>query len=846
MPNRLVVRCLLPSLSFSVLLPLSCHEDAGSSSGSGGVGAAGGTAGSSGTSDAVWFSDGFEDEASDDWNLMPGEDAKFAIVQEPGESNHVLRYTAGSTTDNLIALMSDAAWQKTTANAGVEELRDYYFEARIKPQNNGITSNKQIYLVGRYQDEDNWYLTGLNVQNSTASTRIEAGSRKGGTITRPLQVSREIVQGDQGTANGEWYRVRLELIGETLTAYLDGENVGSVSDADFSSGKVGLFTANKSFLIDDVEIGDPALKPVSLTLDPALSTWEANTESDPLTLHVNAVKSDGQSADSFSASSSDESVVVVSEGDGSVTLTAAGQGSADVSVVSDSDPRVVRRIHVTVSPAYEDSTATYASLAELTEPAAGEPAAYVDTRLRLSFDDPPTLGSSGSIRIFRADDDSLVDVISVGEESAALGPASGTNDGRVRVVRTHPVSIEGSTVSIAPHQGVLDYDTEYYVGISANAFSGTLGGDDFAGIGQAAEWTFTTRAEPPTGPDVSVDDDGTSADFRTLQGALSYVMQTQDADTPARISVADGVYRELLFLRNKNNLTITGESQDGVVIEYENYEGLNGGTGSSSESAAGTGAGGRSLLLVENADLLTLDTLTLHNTHSRTGSGDQAEALYYNSGLGRLVAKRATFLSEQDTLQTKGYAWFYDCLVAGNTDFIWGANRVTLFENSEIRMLGDPRSNAPSGGFLVQARSVVDTDKGFVFLNSLLSHAPNESGTEVASGEDAETYLARSAGNASYYDNVAYIGCRIDDHVPAVGWADPTSSSQPAPNPPTASAESGWKEYGSTDLEGEPLDLADRSEAAYILSDEEYEAGYASRELIFSAYSGGSGWNPEP
>ena len=58
--------------------------------------------------------------------------------------------------------------------------------------------------------------------------------------------------------DAQFYTVRFEMIGSKLTVYLDGENLGSVTDASFAArGQIGLYTANKSFQIDDVRVGDP-------------------------------------------------------------------------------------------------------------------------------------------------------------------------------------------------------------------------------------------------------------------------------------------------------------------------------------------------------------------------------------------------------------------------------------------------------------------------------------------------------------------------------------------------------------------------------------------------------------
>jgi pectin methylesterase-like acyl-CoA thioesterase len=301
-----------------------------------------------------------------------------------------------------------------------------------------------------------------------------------------------------------------------------------------------------------------------------------------------------------------------------------------------------------------------------------------------------------------------------------------------------------------------------------------------------------------------------------------------------------------LFLRGKNNVTIVGESRDGVVIQYRNYETLNSGSGGSQSVGSGSPGGGRAVFLIETSDLLTLDTLTLHNTMLRSANASsQAETLYFNNDTGRLVAKNATFLSEQDTLQLKGYTWFFNSLVAGNVDFIWGNNRVALFENCEIRSVGDTTSTT-SGGYVVQARSVSATDKGFVFLGSRLTHGPGPGPVagDVPTGASAATYLARSPGLGTSDDNVAFVNCQMDNHVIPIGWAYNTNG-QPAPNPSVASAASGWREFGSTDLTGAQLNLGTRV-GGYQLTAGDVATGFASRAQIFAAFGGGAGWNPQP
>jgi polygalacturonase/pectin methylesterase-like acyl-CoA thioesterase/uncharacterized protein YjdB len=779
---------------------------------------------------AVFFGDDFE-AGSGSWDLLPlpGPNGVFSIASD---GTNVLKYAAG-TVGGVLALVKDAAW--TTVPGG-----NYYVEARIKPQNNSTTGNKQLYLIARYQDPTNWYAAGLNVQSSTASTQVEIAKMAAGSLSRPGQTRRPI-------AMDTWYTVRFELNGSSLSVYLDGELIRTVTDTAFTAGKIGLFTANKSFEIDDVKVGDPIDRPVQLTINPN-TDWAAEAGDPARNLTVTAQKPDYATGsyvpDGFAVASSDPTVVSVSVSGSSVALAPLRAGTATITFTSAGDPSLTRTITATISPAFVQSTTAY-RLDGRTAPGVAEPAAYVDGKLAITFDGPPSLGMTGSIRIFRRADDALVDVIKPGAELDAIGFAG---QDQVRVVNVEGlVTIAGNTATIVPHHGRLAYGTDYYVAIGGGAIAATaLAGTAFDGIGKAGNWSFTTRAAPdPTLTSVVVDDDG-PADFRTVQAALDHVMKNAGRDTPVTINVRNGTYRELLFLRGKNNVRIAGESRDGVVIQYRNFETLNGGSGGSQAIGPGTPGGGRSVLLIETSDLVTLDTLTLRNTTLRsTSASSQAETVYFSNDTGRLVVENASLVSEQDTMQLKGYAWIFNSLVAGNVDFIWGNNRVALFENSEIRSVGDTTSTT-SGGYVVQARTVSATDKGFVFLNSRLTHGPGPGplGNDVPTGASAATYLARSPGGTASFDNVAFINCQMDTHIIPVGWAYNTNG-QPIPNPATSSAATGWREFGTTDLAGAPRDVSSRIGGAQLTATE-FAAGFASRALIFAAFGGGAGWNPQP
>jgi len=788
---------------------------------------------------SLYFCDDFEDGTFDDkWDDLIStyalDDAgEFDILDEGTEIGKSLRFTAGTRGDNLNE--GELILVKAAEFSGVPN--DYSVEYKIRPRANGNTGNKYLYSMVRYQSSLEWYFGGLNMQNTADSCRVEAGIVDSGGVGRESQVTRTLELGTQGETDGIWYTVRVDVVGNTLTTYLNGEEQGTWEDtgaAYNAAGLIGFFTYNRSFEVDYVKVGDPAVKPVQLSLDYADTSWLTAADGDPLVINVTAMQSDGITADTFTVVSSDDTVASVSIDGNAVTLTPESAGDATITFTADSDSSVQRVLSAEIEPAWIMPTTDYGDISGLISPSSsGE---YVDSVLTLEFDTAPTLASTGEVRIFDAANDEIVDRIKVVGESDELGYAGQST---TRTLTMPLISVDGSTLVIKPHSQALAYDKSYYVTIGENVVTGVqLNGVDFDGLGKDSGWAFSTKA---SGPDVSVtsltvDDDGSSADFRTVQGALDWVMENADSNAALTINLQNGTYNELLFLRGKNNLSIVGESRDGAMISAENSEGMNG------------GSSGRALFLVEGVDMLTLETLTIKNTHIRTGSGDQAETIYFNSSSGRLIAKGSAFISEQDTLLLKGYNWFYDCLIAGNVDFIWGYSVATVFESSEIRSLGDSKSTAAtsSGGYLLQARTANITDPGFVFLNSTLTQGASPTGVTIDPGT---TYLARSSGKSDAYDNISFINSKMDAHVADIGWAYQGINDQPAPNPTAATADSGWREYGSMDLNGDALDLSDRCDdngSCYTLSAAEVESRFCSRAQIFASFNANEGWDPYP
>lgn len=689
---------------------------------------------------------------------------------------------------------------------------EHFIEARLRPMQQGGKG----FVIASYADAGNWLGFGLELTSGSGRLALVVARMADGKLRYLKRVGREL---DPAVS---FYTLRLDRDGNLLTLHVNGLRTIGMEDPGMPPPRVGVLSLDGDFEVDDLRAGSMQLAPVSIGLARRGLQLGLQSGGAAQRYPVRTFSRDGIAKASFTARSSDPAIVGV-QADGDALAVRPGKaGKAAITLASVQDPNVSLTLSANVVPAFAESRRRYA-MRERAAPAPGAKDAHVDSVLQLRFDAAPQLGASGTVRVWRAADDALVDEVHVGHEVNAIGTAP---DGVQRVVRWQPVQLDGSKATIRLHDNRLAYGTEYYVTVDGNLFGGaSLGGKRFDGIGKAGGWRFRTRAAAPAGNTFSVDDDG-PADFRTVQGALNHVMRNVPRAEPVTIRIANGRYEELLYLRGKDNVTLKGESRQGTVIAAENNDGLNPGSGVGQTPLAPGATGGRSLFLVEDADLLQLDTLTVFNTTWNVKTiGGQAEALNFASE-GRLIATHSDFISEQDTIQVKGYSWFYQSLIAGTVDFIWGYNRAALFEECEIRSLGNSKGSE-LGGYVMQARTVGENDPGFVFLNSRFTHGPGPAGNAVRPGS---IYLAR-IGVPTAWDKVSYINSRMDKHIAAAGWLG-------VPRGAT-----GWFEFNSMDPEGKPLDVSARK-GGRVISAAEAEP-FASRSRVFAQFGGGKGWNPD-
>lgn len=415
-------------------------------------------------------------------------------------------------------------------------------------------------------------------------------------------------------------------------------------------------------------------------------------------------------------------------------------------------------------------------------PANGATNINPDTHLEMTFSSAPSLGSSGQIRIYDASNDRLVDLLDV---SIPAGPTTGDTtkgatytpvpyeyvQGKFTNANTkpgtpsgvalptlgnyqltiiggftdgfhfYPVIIRGNKATIYLHNNLLEYGKSYYVQIDQGVLTTKDG--SFTGI-ERKDWTFDTKALAPNVNSamfvVSANGDG---DFSTVQGALDFIPD----NNPNRVTIfiRNGDYEEIVYFRNKNNITILGESRDSVVVHYANNEVFNPHPiNLKTNEMEGTFPSRRAAFAVDHCKGIHLVNLTI-----KTTAKGQAEGLLINGE--EIIVSNVTIVGSGDALQTNGTAYFNNCCIVGDGDTVLGRgaaffNRCELLSYSTFMWIRN--TNANHGNVFVGCR----------FINI---------------GE-AETELARCPTNhgKNYpYAEAVLLNCTLSG-ISTVGWGD--------------------------------------------------------------------------
>ncbi len=237
----------------------------------------------------------------------------------------------------------------------------------------------------------------------------------------------------------------------------------------------------------------------------------------------------------------------------------------------------------------------------------------------------------------------------------------------------------------------------------------------------------------PNAPDIVVSADGKGA-FTSLQEAILSVRDYKPTRTT--IYVRNGIYNEkVLIPANKCDITIVGESVEGVVVSYGDYAKLN---------AMGTF---KTSTFRIDGDGIRLENITIENTADPAGG--QAVALHIEGDRCEFVNCR--LLGNQDTLFNGGRGkrqYFRKCYIEGTTDFIFGPATV-WFEECHV--------HCKANSYITAASTPDTVDYGLVFNRCEVT----------ADSEVNRLYLGRPWRE---YASTLFMHCSLPACIVPEGW----------------------------------------------------------------------------
>jgi pectate lyase len=200
---------------------------------------------------ATLFADNFEDGNLDGWTRSGG---SWSVATD---GTRVMRQS--STSSDARALAGQSTWT------------GYSVQARVKVLSfNG--SDRFAAVLARAQGATSYYYLTLRSSNTVQLKKLVGGS------------STTLSSTSMPVSTNTWYTLRIEVQGNALRGYVNGNLVGSAIDNQFSAGRAGLATFNASAHFDDVQVESldtPTTQPTSTTTITTTTTTTTTTTPQP-------------------------------------------------------------------------------------------------------------------------------------------------------------------------------------------------------------------------------------------------------------------------------------------------------------------------------------------------------------------------------------------------------------------------------------------------------------------------------------------------------------------------------------------------------------------------------------
>jgi hypothetical protein len=146
---------------------------------------------------------------------------------------------------NALCQIGDSEFPAIALGTGV--YGDLTVTMRFKPISGKV--DQAAGIISRVQNKDNYYIIRANVLETNVNLYKYAGGRRSG-----------IKEGSVKVAQGLWQELKLEVSGDRLRGFLNGQLVVEATDATYKAGRVGLWTKADSVTCFDDVVAIPGTK----------------------------------------------------------------------------------------------------------------------------------------------------------------------------------------------------------------------------------------------------------------------------------------------------------------------------------------------------------------------------------------------------------------------------------------------------------------------------------------------------------------------------------------------------------------------------------------------------------
>lgn len=352
---------------------------------------------------------------------------------------------------------------------------------------------------------------------------------------------------------------------------------------------------------------------------------------------------------------------------------------------------------------------------------------------------------------------------------------------------------------------------------------------------------------------------GKSGAYQTIGEALGAAAALSPAGEGSRVTIAiePGTYREQLLINTPYLTFINANPAGGEVvvtwyygIGYKYYSSASSGYYKASDAEAKSAKGvaqrwGTAVRLQNGAKYFRAENITFENSFNRyvtdeeladgvepTGETINVQRGKWLDATAKSSTERAAamcveadycefkncnFYGSQDTLYTANPAYFCDCRIQGNTDYIFGSGDV-VFDGCELRFAG--YSDNAVGGYITAARQQTN---GYLFWNCRVTANPD---LKVTAGYFGRPW--KETAHVLFYNAIL----QYDGIINSAGW---TKMSSVEPWQAT------FREYGTKTMAGGSANTSGRVSGTVLSSCDATREAYLNgwMPVYFDGASGG-------